>query len=197
MFCSCSLVPCNCFTGKSELLTTPHYISCNLKYTPYIDYCITKFSRVKRWMVSILWSHKKVFWMKTGACRDGILKNQPNKMEWHHNTFTPSLHLVPFCQLCLVLVVSIGELWKAVGWVVLGHIYSACWCAWRVSCVLGGCNAIATKHGRYGLSCMQKLWSAQAVLSLYGMLECKLCCEILLLLNIGDILYVEGCGVSS
>ena len=46
-------------------------------------------------------SHKKVFRMKTSACRDGTLKNQPNKMgTTPHNTFTPSLHLVPFCQLC-------------------------------------------------------------------------------------------------
>ena len=36
---------------------------------------------------------------------------------------------------------------------------------------------------------MQKLWSVQAVLSLYGMLECMLCSEILLLLNMADILY--------
>ena len=36
------------------------------------------------------------------------------------------------------------------------------------------------------------------MLVLYGMLECKLCCEILLLLNMADIvIYVEGCGVSS
>ena len=54
---------------------------------------------------------------------------------------------------------------------------------------MGGCSAIATEHCRYGLCCMQKLWSAQAVLSLYGMLVCKLCCEILLLLNVADILY--------
>ena len=56
---------------------------------------------------------------------------------------------------------------------------------------------IGTEHGRYGLSCMQKLCSAQAILGLYVMLECKLCCEILLLLNVADTLYVEGCGVSS
>ena len=30
--------------------------------------------------------------------------------------------------------------------------------ALRVSCVVGCYNAIATEHGRYGLSCMQKLW---------------------------------------
>ena len=44
---------------------------------------------------------------------------------------------------------------------------------------------------RCGQSCMQKLWSAQAVLSLYGMLECKLCREIVLLLNVADILYAR------
>ena len=48
---------------------------------------------------------------------------------------------------------------------------------------MGGFNAIATEHGRYGLSCMQKLWSAQAVLSVYGMLVCKLCCEVVLQLE--------------
>ena len=58
-----------------------------------------------------------------------------------------------------------------------------------MSCVLGGCNAIATEYGRYDVSCMQKLWSAQAVLSLYGMLEYMLCSDIVLLLNVADILY--------
>ena len=52
-------------------------------------------------------------------------------------------------------------------------------------CVVGGCNAIATKQHRYGMSCMQKLWSGTR------MLVCKLCCEIVLLLNVGDILYAE------
>ena len=54
---------------------------------------------------------------------------------------------------------------------------------------MGCCNAVATEHGRYGQSCMQKLWSTQAVMSLYGMLECILCGEIALLLNVADILY--------
>ena len=31
---------------------------------------------------------------------------------------------------------------------------------------------------------LQNLWSAQAVLSLYGMLKHKICCEILLLMNV-------------
>ena len=68
---------------------------------------------------------QKVFWRKTGACRDRSLKTNQTKWEWHHNTFTPSLHLVPFCHhlhkyaLCL-LVVCRERLWKAVGSVVVG-----------------------------------------------------------------------------
>ena len=53
---------------------------------------------------------------------------------------------------------------------------------------MGGCNAIGTEHGRYGLSCIQKLWSGQAMLSLYGMLECKLCCEIFIAAERGSYL---------
>ena len=34
---------------------------------------------------------------------------------------------------------------------------------------MGGCNVIATEHGRYGLSCTLQLCSTQALLSLYGM----------------------------
>ena len=35
--------------------------------------------------------------MKTSTCRNGTLKeNNQTRLEWHHNTFTPSLHLVPF-----------------------------------------------------------------------------------------------------
>ena len=67
------------------------------------------------------------------------------------------------------------------------HVYVY---ALTVSCVVGCYDAeVTTKHGRYGLSCMQKLWSAQAVLSLYGMLESRLCCKIVLLLYVAYILY--------
>ena len=51
-------------------------------------------------VASYLTSHKKVFRMKTSACRDGTLKNQPNKMGTTPQQFT----LVPFCQLCFVFV---------------------------------------------------------------------------------------------
>ena len=33
--------------------------------------------------------------MKRSTCRDGTLKTNQTRWEWH-NTFTPSLHLVPF-----------------------------------------------------------------------------------------------------
>ena len=62
--------------------------------------------------------------------------------------------------------------------------------ALRVSCVVDCYNAIATEHGRNALSCIHKLWSAQAVQNLYGMLESKVCHGIVLLLNVADILYV-------
>ena len=63
----------------------------------------------------------------------------------------------------------------------LGNIVHVDVYALTVSCVVGCYNAaVTTKHGRYGLSCMQKLWSAQVVPSLYGML---------VLLNVANILY--------
>ena len=41
--------------------------------------------------------------MKTSACRDGTLKNQPNKMgTTPQHIYTIPIHLVPFCQLCFV-----------------------------------------------------------------------------------------------
>ena len=30
-------------------------------------------------------------------------------------------------------------------------------CMHGVCCVVGGCNVVATEHGRYSVSCMQKL----------------------------------------
>ena len=52
---------------------------------------------------------------------------------------------------------------------------------------------VATEHGRCGLytEAMQCMSSAGSV-----MLECKLYCELLLLLNM-VVFYVEGCGVNS
>ena len=52
-------------------------------------------------------SQQVFFWMKSSTFRDGTLKKKQNsqtRWEWHYNTFTPSLHLVPFCQLCVCCV---------------------------------------------------------------------------------------------
>ena len=57
---------------------------------------------------------------------------------------------------------------------------------------MGCCNAIATEHGRIRIRSIlyaEAVWCAQAVLSLHSMLQCMLCGEIVLLLNVADILY--------
>ena len=51
---------------------------------------------------------------------------------------------------------------------------------------MDGCNVIATEHG-------QDMYRNYRVLDLYSMLEFDLCCEILLLLDMGDMDYVL-CG---
>ena len=38
--------------------------------------------------------------------RNGTLINQPTRWEWRHNTFTPSLHLVPFANYAVCCVHS-------------------------------------------------------------------------------------------
>ena len=43
-------------------------------------------------------------------CRDGTLKTSQTRWERHHNTFTPFLHLVPFCQLCTTKKLSTHSL---------------------------------------------------------------------------------------
>ena len=39
-------------------------------------------------------------------------KTDQTRWEWHHNTFKPSLHLMPFLQLCFVLVICV---WVRIG----------------------------------------------------------------------------------
>ena len=68
------------------------------------------------------------------------------------------------------------------GVVIPGGVYSACLCVWRLSYVVDSCIVVATKHGQdKTIECMS------SAVSLYSMLECKLCCEILLLLDMADI----------
>ena len=83
----------------------------------------------------------------------GMEPSKTNQTRWeqHHNNFTPSLHLVPFCQLCFVFVVFIGGLWKAVGWVVLGVECMLMCMGGELCCGRLQCSCY-TENGRYGLS---------------------------------------------
>ena len=91
--------------------------------------------------------------MKTSACRDGTLKNQPNKM----GTTPQHIHTIPTsCQVGFVFVSCVHER------VVEGSGEGITVCVAHVDvhgvcCVVGGCNVVTTEHGRYSLSCMQKL----------------------------------------
>ena len=146
------------------------YTEYNKSSFPFISTCRVHEARITT-------SHKKVFWMKASTWKNETLKNQPNNMGMtpqHFPTISTSCAILP-CVAC---------------------IYSPCTSTCTVTqhhspSSLDCCNAIATEHGRYGLSCMQKLWNAQAVVSLYGMLECKLWCEIVLLLNVVDMSCTE------
>ena len=46
---------------------------------------------------------------------------------------------------CVVCMGGCGRQWSGAG-----------------CCVVGSCNVVATEHGRYGLSCMQKLWECMS-----------------------------------
>ena len=70
----------------------------------------------------------------------------------HIHTIPTSCAILP-TVLCW-LVVCIAGLWKVVGRVLLCVVHVD---VYGVYCVVGGCNVVATKHGRYSLSCMQKL----------------------------------------
>ena len=81
---------------------------------------------------------------------NGTLKNQAKQDEnnMHHNTFTPSQHLVPFCQLCFVFVSRVHSRVVEGGWesiagcvvhvdvrgerVCCGWLQCSCYGAWQV-----------------------------------------------------------------
>jgi len=52
-------------------------------------------------------SHRKFSEWKQAHLGMELSKTSQTRWEWHHNTFTPSLHLVPFCQLPMPYVVYI------------------------------------------------------------------------------------------
>ena len=114
---------------------------------------------------------------------DEMFKTQPNKMgttPQHLHTIPTYCAILPTVFLCL-LVVCTGGLWKVVGRVLLCVVNID---VDGVYCVLGGCIVVATEHGRYNLSFMQKL---RAVMDHVVCWKFKLCCEILLLMNVADV----------
>ena len=99
------------------------------------------------------------------------LKKQPNKIGMTPHYFTPSLHLVPFCQLCTP---QNSLLFTPTKWMdnYTSTMHSALAAYSTAFCIQESiyvqCSTAAKLHNRCGLSCMQKLWSPWAVLSLYG-----------------------------
>ena len=70
----------------------------------------------------------------------GPSKTSRTKWERHHNTFTPSLHLVPFCQLCFVFVSCVHSTvvegsWEGIaGCVVHVAVHGECVCCGWMQC---------------------------------------------------------------
>ena len=96
----------------------------------------------------LVYKSQEVFWMKTCACRDGTLKkNNQTRWEWHHNTLTPSLHLVQFCHhlhkiICFVFVSCVHR------GVVEGSGEGSAWCVVRLVMCKGNelcCEWVATQ----------------------------------------------------
>ena len=96
-------------------------------------------------------------------------KTNQTRWEWHHNTSTPSLHLLPFCQLCTpqnslhALSPPICIEWTS---------YSA---------------LLTPQHGRYGLSWLyaETVQCMNNAGSVWYVLEFKLCCEIFIAAECG------------
>ena len=67
-------------------------------------------------------------------------KTSQTRWERHHNTFTPSLHLVPFCQLCFVFVSCVHSRvvegsWEGIaGCVVHVAVHGECVCCGWMEC---------------------------------------------------------------
>ena len=122
--------------------------------------------------------------MKTSGCRDVTLKINQSRWKWHHNTFTTSLHLVPFWHLCFVFVSCVHR--RVVEDSGVGSA-GVCWWVWGVRYILGTA-AIWLVLSMADMVCLVCRNCEVHELSLYGMLgfmyySFKLCCKLILLLN--------------
>ena len=117
--------------------------------------------------------------------------------QYFHIIPTSCATLPPLTQICFVCLLAVCRgLWKAMWWVVLGvHVdVHGEWVMLRVAAMYN-VLAILSMADLVCLACMQKLESISSVGSVcmacmvcmvYGTLKFKLCCEILLLLNMVD-----------
>ena len=87
--------------------------------------------------------------MKTSACRDGTLKNQPNYIDGNDST-TLSHHSYILCHFAAAYTNMLCVFVSCVQRVVEDSVVSA-WVMFWVAAIY---NVLATEHGRYGLSCL-------------------------------------------
>ena len=126
------------------------------------------------WNIGTCWIYTSHNVTKNFSQAHGTLKNQPNKIGIHHNTFTPSLQLMPFFQLCLEFVscvhrrIAEGSGVDSAECVVhvnselcCGWVQSNCYWAWQICSVSNaegvGCMTIAESVWYVGM--WDKLWT--------------------------------------
>ena len=99
--------------------------------------------RLREWSrmrpYSIVKGHKKCFWMKQVHVRMKPSQKNDTTILSHYPYILCHLPTMP-CVWYVHRRVVEGS----------GVCSAACWRAWRVSCVMGGCNLTATEHGRHG-----------------------------------------------
>ena len=71
--------------------TLSTYVLHLLSLYQQLQYCLCT-------VVSTITSHKKFSERKQAHVGMEASKTNQTRWEWHHNTFTPPLHLVPFCR---------------------------------------------------------------------------------------------------
>ena len=92
--------------------------------------------------------------MKTSAVGIEPSKTSQTRWERHHNTFTPSLHLVPFCQLCFVFASCVRSRvvegsWEGIaGCVAHVDVHGECICCEYNSSLTTFCRQFCKQHSR-------------------------------------------------
>ena len=120
-------------------------------------------------VVQYVTSHEQKSFLNENKCMQGWNPKILTKLDGndtttlsHHHYFLCHFATTYTNMLCVLVrcVHRVVEVW-----------WSACWCAWGVGYVVGGCNilAVLSMADMVCLACMQKVWSLWAVLGLDGM----------------------------